>query len=132
MFRSISVRWLSSVRTKQNKTNKQPSFTNKCWSVGKRSEVVRLGNEVVVFGIVQGQTVQKDYAKSIVQGQPSLKDICKISHIWFGRLFGQQMVGCNGKIFPIVVLFSCPSFSIVLTKYSQSWNNAHVQASPLC
>jgi hypothetical protein len=111
VFRSIPVRWLSSY--KQNKTNKLPSFTNRCWSVGKRNEVVRLGNEVVVFRIVQGQTVQKDYAKSIVQGQPSLKDYAKFP------IYG--LVGCLDN-----------KWLATMAKYSQSWYNAHVQASPLC
>jgi hypothetical protein len=42
------------------------------WWVGKRSEVVRLGNEVVVFGIVQGQP-----CKRIMQNQLSMDN-----HLW--------------------------------------------------
>jgi hypothetical protein len=67
--------------------------------VGKRSEVVKLGNEVVVFGIVQGQPSLKDYAKFPIYG----------------------LAGCLDS-----------KWLAAMAKHSQSWNNAHVRASPLC
>jgi hypothetical protein len=68
-----------SVQTKQNKTNKLPSFIDRCWSVGKRSdgewvrkmsEVVKAWkwSKVVVFGIVQGQPCKRIMQNQFVQG----------------------------------------------------------------
>jgi hypothetical protein len=121
------------------------------WWVGKRSEVVKLGNEVVVFGIVQGQpcnkrTMQNELYKDnhlwkIMQNFPYMVwQVVWTANGWLqwqnipnhGTMLMSELLHSVDNVFPAMEQCSCLSFSIVLTKYSQSWNNAHVRASPFC